>query len=246
MVRFELCDQILVPGDRPGGRHLPVGMAVADAVRGHEVPQRQHGQLAAGVREVLPGERQECGHPRQLGRESGGFLPPEREVVEGEPLHGVHVGSGIPRPGAAHPEVEVEAVQPRPDQQVVHLLRDWPARRINRSQAVREAVEPGALPLDGFRAVVRETVLHGRTVELEEFTVEGDQRFVVAGAAGHAAGGDRDGEREDEDGSPLHRELSNVHGEPAALTRWRRKATKSRGGWVPASRAATRCRQAPS
>ena len=56
MVRFELPDQVLVPGDGPGRRDLAVGVAVADPVGGHQVPERQHGQLAAGVREVLAGK----------------------------------------------------------------------------------------------------------------------------------------------------------------------------------------------
>ena len=146
----------------PGRRDLPKGVAVAHPVSGHQVPERQHGQLAPGIREVLPGERQERRYPGQLRPEPDALLLPERELVEGEPLHGVHVGPGIPRPGTAHPEVVVEAVQPRPHQEVVHLLRNRPAGRVDRPETVRETVEPGPLPLDGLRAVVGEAVLHGR------------------------------------------------------------------------------------
>ena len=226
VVCFELPDQVLVPGDGPGGGDFPVGMAVADPVGGHQVPQRQHGQLAAGIREVVAGERQEGRNAAQLGFQGGKRFPGQRELPEREPLHRIHVGPGVPRPGTPDPQVEIQAV---------------------RSQPVREVGEAGPLALDGCPTVVRKPVLHGRAVELEELVVEGDECRVVAGASRHAArGGGHGRERKAENGSPPHREPANAHGEAAPVTRSRRKSTKSPGGRVPVSRAATRCRQAPS
>ena len=171
--------EILEPADRPLRRIITVGLALAHAVEVIEKEDRQPGQLASRLCQILDGVAYHRRHCFELLQQHRLLLRRRRNVRVRYAPELVQVGQGVARPRLHCPVLEDDVIHLRPDQQIVHLLWDRPGGCVDVEKALAEFVELRPLFRDRMETQVRYAVVRRRPGNLDYLLVHIDQRCIA-------------------------------------------------------------------